>query len=195
MPIILGTKNYMSQTQQNLLKAIAGESMARNKYTYYAEIARKEGYEWIAAVFEETAGNERAHAQEELEELKEKVEMTNTYDIQPLGNTLENLRHAAEGEEFEFGQMYPDFEKVAREESETKTADLFKEISEVEEKHAERYRKLGDRLEGGKFFESEEETEWKCLNCGYVHKGKSVRGVCPLCKKPQGYYMEIGFVR
>jgi rubrerythrin len=185
----------MSQTQQNLLKAIAGESMARNKYTYYAEIARKEGYEWIAAVFEETAGNERAHAQEELEELKEKVEMTNTYDIQPLGNTLENLRHAAEGEEFEFGQMYPDFEKVAREESETKTADLFKEISEVEEKHAERYRKLGDRLEGGKFFESEEETEWKCLNCGYIHKGKSAPGVCPLCKKPQGYYMEIGFVR
>ena len=195
MPIILGTKNYMSQTQQNLLKAIAGESMARNKYTYYAEIARKEGYEWIAAVFEETAGNERAHAQEELEELKEKVEMTNTYDIQPLGNTLENLRHAAEGEEFEFGQMYPDFEKVAREEGEIKTADLFKEISEVEEKHAERYRKLGDRLEGGKFFESEEETEWKCLNCGYIHKGKSAPGVCPLCKKPQGYYMEIGFVR
>jgi rubrerythrin len=195
MPIILGTKNYMSQTQQNLLKAIAGESMARNKYTYYAEIARKEGHEWIAAVFEETAGNERAHAQEELEELKEKVEMTNTYDIQPLGNTLENLRHAAEGEEFEFGKMYPDFEKVAREEGEIKTADLFKEISEVEEKHAERYRKLGDRLEGGKFFESEEETEWKCLNCGYVHKGKSVPGVCPLCKKPQGYYMEIGFVR
>src|SRR4030042_3684475 len=123
-------------------------------------------------------------------QLIKKAEMTNTYDIQPLGNTLENLRHAEAGEEFEFGQMYPDFEKVAREEGETKTADLFKEISEVEEKHAERYRKLGDRLEAGKFFESAEETEWKCLNCGYVHKGKSAPDKCPLCKKPQGYYME-----
>jgi len=185
----------MKQTHANLLKAIAGESMARNKYTYFAEIARKEGHEWIAAVFEETAGNERAHAQEELEELKERAEMTNTYDIHPLGTTLENLRHAEAGEEFEFGHMYPDFEKVAREEGETKTADLFKEIAEVEEKHAERYKKLGDRLEGGKFFESEEETEWKCLNCGYIHKGKSAPDQCPLCKKPQGYYMEIGFVR
>jgi rubrerythrin len=185
----------MKQTHANLLKAIAGESMARNKYTYFAEIARKEGHEWIAAVFEETAGNERAHAQEELEELKEKAEMTNTYNIDPLGTTLENLRHAEAGETFEFGTMYPDFENVAREEGETKTADLFKEIAEVEEKHAERYKKLGDRLEAGKFFESEKETEWKCLNCGYVHKGTSAPDKCPLCKKPQGYYMEIGFVR
>ena len=185
----------IKKTYENLLKAIAGESMARNKYTYYAEIAMKEGYVWIAKVFEETADNERAHAQEELEQLKEKVQMTNTYDIQPLGKTLENLRHAAEGETYEFGTMYPGFEKVAREEGEIKVATLFKEIAEVEEKHAERYTILADRLEKETLFKSEEEIEWKCLNCGYVHKGKSAPIKCPLCQKPQGYYMGMGVVR
>jgi len=185
----------MKKSHQNLLKAIAGESMARNKYTYYAEIAMKEGLVWIAKVFEETADNERAHAQEELEKLPEKTEMTNTYDIHPLGKTLENLRNATAGEKYEWGTMYPDFEKDAREEGEAEIATLFKEISEVEEKHEERYNILADRLERGKLFESEEEIEWKCLNCGYVHKGKSAPKVCPACKKPQGYYMGIGVVR
>lgn len=185
----------MKKTQENLLKAIAGESMARNKYTFFAKQARKEGYEWIASVFEETADNERAHAEEELELLKEKTEMTNTYDIHPVGTTLENLRHAAEGEEYEFGTMYPDFKKVAEEEGVVEAARLFQEISEVEEKHAERYTVLADRLEQGKLFENEEEVEWKCLNCGYIHKGKSAPGKCPLCKKPQGWYMQIGAVR
>src|SRR3990172_12614733 len=134
----------MQQTQANLLKAIAGESMARNKYTFYAEIAVKEGMMWVAKVFEETADNERAHAQEELEKLAEKTEMTNTYDLHPLGKTLENLRHAAEGEEYEFGTMYPNFEKIAREEGEVEVANLRSEISEVEEKHAERYTILAD---------------------------------------------------
>ncbi|KKS39928.1 hypothetical protein A3H03_00410 [Candidatus Kuenenbacteria bacterium RIFCSPLOWO2_12_FULL_42_13] len=185
----------MQQTQANLLKAIAGESMARNKYTFYAEIAVKEGMMWVAKVFEETADNERAHAQEELEKLAEKTEMTNTYDLHPLGKTLENLRHAAEGEEYEFGTMYPNFEKIAREEGEVEVANLFKEISEVEEKHAERYTILADRLEQGKLFESEEEVEWKCLNCGYIHKGKIAPLKCPLCTKPQGWYMELKAVR
>ncbi len=185
----------MKQTQANLLKAIAGESMARNKYTYFAEIAQKEGLMWVAQVFLETADNERAHAQEELEKLTEKTEMTNTYDIHPLGTTLENLRHAAEGEEYEFGTMYPDFKKVAEDEGETEIAHLFQEISEVEEKHAERYTILADRLEQGKLFKSETETEWKCLNCGYVHKGTSAPGKCPLCQKPQGWYMELKAVR
>lgn len=185
----------MSQTQANLLKAIAGESMARNKYTYFAEIALKEGYVWLAKVFEETADNERAHAGEELEKLTEKTEMTNTYDIQPLGTTLENLRHAAEGETFEFGTMYPNFKKVAEEEGQTDVAHLFQEISEVEEKHAERYTILADKLEQGKLYQSEEEVEWKCLNCGYIHKGKSAPDKCPLCQKPQGYYMQLKLVR
>jgi len=195
----------MKESYKNLLKAIAGESMARNKYTYYAEIAKKEGLMWVARVFEETADNERAHAQEELEKLKTKVEMTNTYDIYPLAGTLENLRHAAEGEKYEWGTMYPNFEKVAREEGETEIADLFKEISEVEEKHEERYNILADKLESGKMFESpayvkasadkEKEMEWKCLNCGYIHKGKSAPKICPLCQKPQGWYMSLGVVR
>lgn len=185
----------MPKAQQDLLKAIAGESMARNKYTYFAEIAMKEGLVWIAKVFEETADNERAHAQEELEKLTEKTEMTNTYDIVPLADTLTNLRHAAEGETFEFGTMYPNFEKEARTEGEDKIADLFKEITEVEEKHAERYTKLADLLEAKKLFQSEKDIEWKCLNCGYIHKGKSAPDKCPLCQKPQGFYMGIGVVR
>jgi len=185
----------MKKTLQNLLKAIAGESMARNKYTYFAEIALKEGLVWIAKVFEETADNERAHAQEELEKLTEKTEMTNTYDIHPLGNTLENLKNAAAGEEYEFGTMYPDFEKQAREKGETEIATLFKEISEVEEKHAQRYNLLADKLEKGTLFKSDTEIEWKCLNCGYIHKGTSAPQKCPLCMKPQGYYMGLKIVR
>jgi len=184
------------ETKANLLKAIAGESMARNKYTYFAEIARKEGYEWIAAVFEETAGNERAHAQEELEQLTEKAEMTNTYDIEPLGDTLTNLKHAIAGETHEYQEMYPAFRDQAKEEGDTEAEKLFQEILEVEEKHAERYQILHDRLESGKLLESDsEESEWKCLNCGYVHKGKAAPDKCPVCKKPQGWYMGIGVVR
>lgn len=185
----------MSKTQANLLKAIAGESMARNKYNYYADIARKEGLMWVAEIFDETAINERAHAKEELEQVNGAAEMTNTYNIDSLGTTLVNLRHAADGERFEFTQMYPGFEAEAREEGDEKGAHLFKEISEVEEKHAERFTKMADRLESGKMFKSENEVEWKCLNCGYIHKGTEAPEKCPLCQKPQGWYMEIGFVR
>ena len=185
----------MKKTPENLLKAIIGESLARNKYTFYASEALKEGLIWISRVFEETADNERAHAKEELEKIGEKTEVSNTYDIYPLGKTLENLRHAAEGEKYEFGVMYPDFEKTARKEGEEKIADLFKEISEVEKKHAERFEILADRLEGGILYKSEEEIEWKCLNCGYIHKGTSAPEKCPLCQKPQGWYMGLKIVR
>jgi len=185
----------MKQTQANLLKAIAGESMARNKYTYFAEIAEKEGYMWIAQVFRETAENERAHAQEELEKLHQPAEMTNTYNIDPLGNTLENLQHAADGEKFEHEKMYPEFKKIAEEEGEKEIASLFQEISEVEEKHEERYRILFARLQQGKLLQDDTEREWKCLNCGYIHKGTSAPGKCPLCQKPQGWYMGLGVVR
>ncbi len=185
----------MKKTYENLLKAITGESLARNKYTFFAKIALQEGLVWISKIFEETADNERAHAEEELEKIPEKVEMTNTYDIHPLAKTLTNLRNAAAGEKYEWGVMYPEFEKVAREEGETEIATLFKEISEVEEKHEERYNILADRLEKGTLFKSETEIEWKCLNCGYIHNGKSVPDKCPLCKKAQGYYMGLGVVR
>jgi rubrerythrin len=185
----------MSKTKENLLKAIAGESLARNKYTFYGEIARKENLIWIAEVFEETAANEKTHAKEELEQITEHTEMTNTYDIHPLGNTLQNLRHAAEGEKYEWGTMYPNFEADAIADGDADATKLFHEVAEVEKKHEERFNKLADRLEAGKLFKSEEEKEWKCLNCGYIHKGKEAPDKCPLCKKPQGWYMEIGFVR
>jgi len=188
-------KKESKLTKENLLKAIAGESMARNKYTYFAEIAMKEGLVWIARIFEETADNERAHAQEELEKLDDYIEMTNTYGIHPISDTLTNLRNAAEGEKYEFGTMYPDFEKTAREEGEEEIATLFKEISEVEEKHEERYTILANRLENGNLFKNENEVEWKCLNCGYIHKGKEAPEKCPLCLKPKGYYMELKAVR
>jgi rubrerythrin len=186
----------MNQTQSNLLKAFAGESMARNKYTYFAQKARKEGYEWIARVFEETADNERAHAQREFELMKGKVEMTNSYDIHAIGSTLENLKHAAGGENYEWKKMYPEFEKVARKEGEKVIAEVFKQTGEVEEKHEERYLKLARKLESGRMFKSDSaQTEWKCLNCGYIHKGKDASKVCPSCAKPQGTFMQLGFVR
>lgn len=185
----------MSKTQENLLKAFAGESMARNKYTFFAKQARKEGLEWIAHIFLETAENERAHAEEEYEKMAEKVEMTNTYDINKLATTLDNLRHAAAGEKFEWNTMYPDFKKVAEEEGETEIAAFFKEVGEVEEKHEERYNILADKLENGTLYKSDSEVEWKCLNCGYIHKGTEAPDNCPVCKKPQKWYMQIGLTR
>lgn len=183
------------ETEKNLLKAISGESLARNKYTFFAKQARKEGFEWIARVFEETAENERAHAEEELENIKSTVEMENSYGIDPVGKTLKNLRHAAAGEKFEYTEMYPGFQKIAEEEGNDAAAKLFKEIAEVEEKHEERYNILADLLEAGKLYQTDEEIEWKCLNCGYIHKGTSAPDTCPVCKKPQEWYMGIGIVR
>ncbi len=185
----------MKQTPQNLLKAITGESLARNKYTFFAKIADQEGLIWVSHVFLETADNERAHAEEELEKIKSKVVMTNSYDIHPLGTTLQNLRHAAEGERYEFGVMYPNFKKIAEKEGEKAIAHLFQEIYEVEEKHAERYIILANRLAKNTLYKTETEIEWKCLNCGYIHKGKTAPLKCPLCIKPQGWYMGIGMVR
>lgn len=184
----------MNKTSENLLKAIAGESMARNKYTYYAQIAEKEGLVWIAKVFNETADNERAHAKEELEQIKDKASMTNSYDIHALGPTLENLRNAAAGESYEWTKMYPEFQKIAEEEGNQAAAILFREIAKVEKKHDERYTKLADCLEINALYQTDKEIEWKCLNCGYIHKGKSAPKVCPLCKKPQGWYEGLGVV-
>jgi len=186
----------MKKTQENLLKAFAGESMARNKYTFYAQQARKEGLEWIARVFEETADNERAHAEREFQFIEGEVKTLDNLAIGKIGKTLENLKAAAAGERGEWEGMYPEFEKAAREEGEEKIADVFKEIGEVEEKHEERYLKLAEKMEKGELFKSEDEkTEWKCLNCGYVHHGKKAPTVCPACAKPQGFYMQEGLVQ
>lgn len=185
----------MTKTQQNLLKAFAGESQARNKYTIFAKIARKENFEWLARVFEETADNERAHAEELLELITEPVETNGNLSILPTGNTLQNLKMAAEGEKYEWITMYPDFEKIAKEEGETAAEKLFGKLKEVEEKHEERYNILIKNLEEGTLYEQISEFEWKCLNCGYIHRGIKPPEKCPVCKKPFNWYMTLGLIR
>lgn len=165
-----------SKTEQNLLTAFAGESQARNKYTYFAEIASEEGYEQIAAIFMETAENEREHARREFEFLEE------------LGDTDENLQAAADGEHYEWTDMYKAMEKDAREEGFDEIADFFKEVAEVEEEHEKRYLALLKNVKEGKVFKKDKEVRWKCRNCGYVHKGAEAPEECPACAFPQSYY-------
>ena len=166
----------MSKTEENLKFAFAGESQARNKYTFFAEVARAEGFEQIAAIFEETAANEKAHAERLFEFLK------------GVGDTKQNLKTAIEGEHYEWTQMYPTFEREAREEGLTEIADVLKEIAEVEEQHEKRYGKLLKNLEEGKVFKKEKVVKWKCRNCGYVHEGKEPPESCPVCGYSQGFY-------
>jgi rubrerythrin len=186
----------MTQTQQNLLKAFAGESQARNKYLTFAKVARKENSEWIARVFEETADNERAHAEELFELITEPVQCEGNLGIVPAyETTIENLEVAAEGERYEWTKMYPDFEEVAKSEKEVEAIRLFGELKEVEEKHEERYIILAKKLDNKTLYSSDVELEWKCVNCGYIHKGKTPPSECPLCKKPFSWYMPIGLVK
>ena len=185
----------MNITQQNLLKAFAGESQARNKYTTFAKIARKEGLEWIARVFEETAENERVHAEELFEMIEGPVMVTGDLAIAPFAKTSDNLKMAAEGEKYEWTQMYPDFEQTAKEEGATEPERLFRELKEVEEHHEERYIIISTKLDSKSLYDSETELEWKCVNCGYIHKGKTPPPTCPLCKKPYTWYMPMGLVK
>jgi rubrerythrin len=166
----------VAKTIENLKAAFAGESMARNKYDYFASVARKEGFEQIAAIFEETALNEKEHAKLHFKMLK------------GIGDTKANLKEAISGENYEFTKMYPEFEKQAREEGNTEAATLFKEIGEVEEKHHERYKALLKNLDEGKVFKKDNETVWKCRNCGYIHKGKEAPLKCPACSHPQSFF-------
>ena len=186
----------MSQTQQNLLKAFAGESMARNKYTQFAKMARKENLEWIARVFEETAENERVHAGEEFELITGPITTIGDLGIAPFSkSTVENLKMAAEGEKYEWTTMYPDFEKMAEEEGETESAKLFGKLKEVEKLHEERYIIIARKMDEKTLYDSETELEWKCVNCGYIHFGKQPPMTCPLCKKPLTWYMPMGLVK
>jgi rubrerythrin len=186
----------MNKTQENLLKAFAGESQARNRYLTFAKMARKEGWEWIARVFEETGDNERAHAEELYEMIKEKVAIKGDLEILPYSTkTVDNLKMAAGGEKHEWTVMYPEFENIAREEGEAEAERLFRELKEVEEKHEERYSILTEKLESGSLYKTEEKAEWKCSNCGYVHKGNTAPEACPVCKKAIGWYEPLGLVR
>ena len=178
-----------SKTEKNLLKSFAGESQARNRYTFFASVARKEGYIQIQRIFEETAANEKEHAEVFFKYLEGgEVEITAAYPAGKIGTTEENLLAAAEGELLEWGTLYPDFEKVAREEGFDEIAESFEEIAEVEEEHEKRYRKLLENVKNGTVFKRDEEVEWHCLNCGYIHHGKEAPEVCPACNHPQSYY-------
>ena len=185
----------MNQTQQNLLKAFAGESQARNKYYMFAKMARKENLEWFARIFEETADNERTHAEELFEHISEPVKTVGDLEITPFKKTIDNLKMAADGEKYEWTTMYPDFEKIAREEKEDKAARLFGSLKLVEEKHEERYIIIASKLDDKTLYDAEAELEWKCVNCGYIHKGKVPPPSCPVCTKPFTWYMPIGLVR
>ncbi len=186
MKTLKGTK-----TAKNLLKSFAGESQARNRYTYFASVAKKEGYEQISAIFLETAENEKEHAKvffKYLNEVDEQLEITAPYPAGKIGKTKENLLAAANGEKEEWEILYKEFEKVAREEGFEHVANSFKEIAEVEEKHEERYRKLLKNIEEDMVFKKEKVVKWKCRNCGYIHEGKEAPELCPACNHPKSYY-------
>lgn len=177
------------ETPKNIVRAIAGESMARNKYTYFASQARKDGFEQIAAIFEETADNEKEHAKRLMKLLSEATESSlEKYDFPVVKSTAENLATAAAGEHFETNTMYPDFETVARSEGMTEAADVFKELGDVEAEHEKRYLKLKENIDANKVFSRDEEVFWKCRNCGYIHKGNSAPEKCPACAHAQSYY-------
>jgi rubrerythrin len=184
MSTIKGTR-----TEQNLLKAFAGESQARNRYTYFASEAKKSGYEQISAIFTDTAANEKEHAEVFFKYLEGgPLEITAMFPAGKIGTTAENLEAAAAGEKEEWTVLYPDFAAIAEEEGFAGVAASFREISEVEEQHELRYRKLLDNVNAGRVFKREEPVRWHCRNCGYIHEGSAAPKVCPACQHPQAYY-------
>lgn len=187
MKSLKGTK-----TAENLMKSFAGESQARTRYTYYASQAKKEGYVQISNIFLETAENEKEHAKRFFKFLNESLE-GQTVEIQAefpvgLGNTKSNLLAAAEGENEEWADLYPKFADIAEDEGFSKIAYVWREIAEAEERHEIRYRKLAANIENNKVFEKDVEVEWKCNNCGYIHKGKAAPDICPACDHAKGHF-------
>lgn len=166
----------MSKTIENLKAAFSGESQARNKYTYFAKVAYKEGYNYIGKIFEETAENEMQHAKDEFKLLE------------GIGNTEKNLQEAIDGEHYENSEMYVQFAKEAEEEGQTQAAQLFREIAEVEKHHEARFKKLLELLKSGNVYKRENPIVWKCSKCGYIHVGREPPEVCPSCKHPKEYY-------
>jgi rubrerythrin len=178
-----------TRTEVNLLTAFAGESQARNRYTYFASAARNEGYEQIAHIFIETAENEKEHAKVFFKYLEGgDVEITATYPAGVIGNTKANLEAAAAGENMEWTKIYSSFAAIAREEGFDKIAESFTEIAEVEAFHEGRYRKLIQNIASGMVFKRESSVKWHCTNCGYIHEGPEAPESCPACKHPRSYY-------
>jgi rubrerythrin len=184
MPSLKGT-----ETEKNLLKAFAGESQARNRYTFFAKVAAKEGYEQIGGIFLETAENEGQHAKTYFKHLEGgPVEITATYPAGVIGTTAENLAAAADGENEEWTDLYPGFAEVAESEGFPAVATSFRQIAKVEARHEARYRKLLENVTDGLVFEKAEPVSWICRKCGYVHTGTKAPAVCPACKHPQAYF-------
>lgn len=181
---IKGTK-----TEQNLLKAFAGESQARNRYTYFASAARKEGFEQIANIFTETAENEKEHAKVFFKYLEGgDAEITASYPAGAIKNTKANLEEAAAGENMEWTTLYADFAKTAKDEGFSEVARSFEQIAKVEKFHESRYRKLINNIANGEVFKKKAPTKWHCINCGYVFEGEEAPKECPACKHPRDYY-------
>ncbi len=184
MKSLKGTK-----TEQNLLKAFAGESQARMRYDYFAKQAKKEGLEQISGIFAETAANEKEHAKRFFKFLEGgMVEITASYPAGTISTTLENLKASADGENEEWTELYPEFADVAEEEGFKEVAVAFRMIAKVEKAHEERYRKLYQNLEEGKVFQKGDKIVWKCRNCGYLHEGIKAPEKCPACLHPQSYF-------
>jgi rubrerythrin len=178
-----------SQTEKNLLAAFAGESQARNRYTFFASVAKKEGYEQIGAIFEETAANEKEHAELFFKHLKGgMVEITASYPAGIIGTTADNLKAAAEGEKAEWSIIYPSFAEVAKKEGFMDVAKTFTTIAQVEAYHERRYNKLQENVKADKVFKKDASIKWKCRNCGMVVEGPNAPDKCPTCDHPQAYF-------
>jgi rubrerythrin len=178
-----------SQTEKNLLTAFAGESQARNRYTYFASQARKEGYIQISAIFEETANQEKEHAKREFKFLEGgEVEIAAAFPAGVIGNTLENLKAAAAGEHYENTQMYPGFADMAEKEGFSEIAEVFRKIAVAEKRHEQRYIALAENINKGRVFKREKPVRWVCRNCGYVHEGTEAPDVCPSCAHPKAHF-------
>ena len=184
MPTLKGT-----QTEKNLLTAFAGESQARNRYSFFASQARKEGYEQIAAIFAETAENEKEHAKRLFKFLEGgEVQIQASFPAGVIGDTASNLEAAAKGENYEHTQMYPEFARVARKEGFPEIAAVFEAIAVAEREHERRYRALLENIREGKVFRKDRPVKWRCRNCGYVHEGTEAPERCPSCDHPRAYF-------
>ena len=182
-----------TQTEKNILTAFAGESQARNRYTYFTSKAKKEGYVQIAAIFEETANQEKEHAKRLFKLLEGgEVEITGAFPAGVIDTTLENLKGAAAGENYEHTIMYPGFAKIAREEGFDSIAVIFESIAVAEKQHEKRYNDLAANIETGKVFKKDEKVVWRCRNCGYLHEGAEAIDVCPECAHPQAHFELLG---
>ena len=182
-----------TQTEKNLLTAFAGESQARNRYTYFASQAKKEGYVQMADIFTETANQEKEHAKRLFKFLEGgEVEISAAFPAGVIGTTLENLKAAAAGEHYEYTEMYPEFAKVAREEGFNDIAAAFESIAVAEKQHEKRYVNLAANIEAGRVFKRDEKTVWRCRNCGYLHEGNEAPESCPACAHAQAHFELLG---